>query len=157
MFAALLAVPGFATACGGGDDDDATDGTADGDAGIGCREDPRAETFVANMEHAGTGGLLTFVLEDGAPAPPIKGTNTWNVQILDAAQEPVSGATVTVRPFMPDHGHGTSVVPQVTAGQAGEYTIASLYFFMPGLWEVTINAEAGDTADTVKFSFCIQG
>src|SRR6266508_631278 len=61
MFAALLAVPGFATACGGGDDDDATDGTADGDAGIGCREDPRAETFVANMEHAGTGGLLTFV------------------------------------------------------------------------------------------------
>ena len=153
--AALLTLA--ATGCGG-DDDGAADNAADADAGIGCLEDPRAETFTADMEHQGRDGLLTFVIEAGDPAPPAKGNNTWTVKVVDGAGAPVGGATVTASPFMPDHGHPTSVVPQVTEGEGeGEYNISPLYLFMPGLWEITIQAVSGDTTDSAKFSFCVQG
>jgi hypothetical protein len=152
--AALLSL----AACGGGGSADDDGMTADADAAIGCLEDPRAETFTANMEREGAEGLLTFVLESGDPAPPAKGNNAWTVQVVDADGAPVSGATVTASPFMPDHGHPTSVVPQVTEGEnAGEYDISPLYLFMPGLGEITIRAEWDETTDSAKFSFCVQG
>src|SRR5262252_9392073 len=80
---------------------------------IGCLNDPRAMTYTANMQLQGVGNLLTFVLEQSDPAPPIKGTNTWKLKVVDGANQAVTGASLMVVPFMPDHGHGTSVVPAV--------------------------------------------
>jgi len=157
LLSAAVSLSGLA-ACGGDDDDSVDAGSGDLDAGIGCLEDPRAETFVANMERDGMNSMLSFVLEAGDPAPPVKGNNTWTVQVRDSDGAPLTGATVTVHPFMPDHGHGTSVVPQVSAGDGdGEYTVDPLYLFMPGLWEITITAESGDVSDSAKFSFCVEG
>jgi len=149
IFAALaLAAPG----CGSGGGDD----VADQDGAIGCVDDPRSETYAAGLEHTGSNELFTFVLESADPAPPAKGNNDWMVQILDADSNPVTGATFTVTPFMPDHGHGTSVTPQTSEG-TGDYTISPLYLFMPGLWEVTIRVDSGSDTDTTKYDFCIQG
>ncbi len=39
---------------------------------------------------------------------------------------------------MPDHGHGTSVNASVTANSDGTYTVAPLYFFMPGVWRINL-------------------
>jgi len=141
-------------ACSGDDDDD--DDSADTDASIGCRNDPRAEQYAANLEKVGDGGLFTFVLKTADPAPPGKGVNAWTLRIMDATGAAVTGATVTLHPFMPDHGHGTSVVPQVQVDGDG-YTVQNIYLFMAGLWEVTIEATSGQDTDSAVVRFCIEG
>ena len=132
---------------------------ADNDGDIGCINDPRAMTYTANMQVTGVGGLLNFVLQASDPAPPIKGTNSWTVKVLDAKTGmPVSAANLMVMPFMPDHGHGTSIVPTVTA-QPDDYKIDNVYLFMAGLWRVTIQVTTtdGHNNDAANFLFCIQG
>jgi hypothetical protein len=68
----------------------------------------------------------------------------------------VTGATLNVMPFMPDHGHGTSVMPQVAPAGDG-YELSSVYLFMAGLWKVTIQAQSAAGNDTAVFQFCIEG
>jgi YtkA-like protein len=127
-----------------------------GDSTIGCANDPRAQIYTANMQQKGYGNLLTFVLAEGAPAPPVRGTNTWTVKLLDGAGNVVPGATIMATPYMPDHGHGTSVVPETT--QSGDsYTITPLYLFMAGLWQVTLQAMTPAGDDSTVFNFCIPG
>jgi hypothetical protein len=142
-------------ACGDGGSD-APDADTGPDAGIGCKNDPRGEQYSANMAHVGSAGMFKFVLVASDPAPPVKGNNSWTVKLLDPDGQPVTGATLTTTPFMPDHGHGTSAIP-VTTPAADGYTIAPLYLFMPGLWQVTIHATSGAVSDQAVFNFCIQG
>ena len=127
-----------------------------GDASIGCSNDPRAQVYTANMEQKGYGNLLTFVLVEGTPAPPVRGTNTWTVKLLDGAGNPVTGATLVATPLMPDHGHGSSVVPETMPSGDG-YTIAPLYLFMAGLWQITLVAMTPAGNDSTVFDFCIPG
>src|SRR5689334_11535282 len=84
------------------------------DGAIGCLNDRRADTYAANLTKTGTSGLFTFTLAESMPAPPAKGTNTWTLKLADGAGHAVTGATFKVTPYMPDHGHGTSVVPQAS-------------------------------------------
>lgn len=121
-----------------------------------CRTDARADTYAANLTKPGQASHYTFVLQQAQPAPPAKDTNTWTVAILDSAHAPVTGATLTIKPFMPDHGHGSSLVPSATA-QGDSYTITPLYFFMPGLWQTTITAQVDSVIDAAVFAFCIEG
>lgn len=148
----LLLVALATGGCPGTPDQPSTD-----DGGITCQTDRRAETYTANMQKPGRLGALQFTLVQSDPAPPGKGTNTWTLKLQDKSGNPVTGATVTARPLMPDHGHGTSVVPQVTPAADGTYGIAPLYLFMAGLWQITLNVQAGATTDVAVFSFCIQG
>jgi hypothetical protein len=141
-------------ACGSGNK--ANDGASMGDAAIGCLNDPRAQVYTANMQQKGFGNLLTFVLTAADPAPPAKGANTWTVKLLDGAANVVTDGTITASPFMPDHGHGSSVVPETTPSGDG-YTVAPLYFFMPGLWQVTLQAMTPAGNDSMVFNFCIPG
>ena len=152
LLVALAAAAAMMAGCGSGQP-----GTPDA-LDIGCQNDTRAMTYTANMQLQGVSKFLTFVLEQSVPAPPIKGTNTWTLKVLDGSAQPVSDASLTVKPFMPDHGHGTSVVPQVApAGDA--YTISNLYLFMAGLWQVTITVTtpSGTQNDAAVFSFCVEG
>jgi hypothetical protein len=101
--------------------------------------------------------LFTFVLANADPAPPAKGMNTWQLTIKDASGALVDEAAITVKPFMPDHGHGTSIAATITPASAGTYTVAPVYLFMAGLWQVTFTATKGATTDSAVFSFCIEG
>lgn len=76
------------------------------------------------------------------PDPPRVGPNALHIQVLDAAGDPVEGATLTVEPFMPAHGHGSSEDPVVTEQGGGHYRADPITFTMPGQWEVTIEARA---------------
>ena len=127
------------------------------DAGVvGCETNPAAQTYVAGMKQAGDGNKLSFVLVSSDPAPPLRGTNVWEVKVLDANGQPVTGATLTATPFMPEHGHGSQVVPTISAdGQ--QYKVSNLYLFMPGLWKVTLQATQGSTTDSAAFTFCVAG
>jgi hypothetical protein len=145
-----LAVLG-AVGCGGGDMSGMNN-----DGAIGCANDPRAMMYLPNMQQAGVGHLLTFVLQQSDPAPPARYNNTWTMKILNGAGAAVTGATMTATPYMPDHGHGTSVVPTITpAGDA--YTVGPLYLYMAGLWQITLQAQSTAGNDSGVFQFCIPG
>jgi hypothetical protein len=154
----LAFVAGFAVAgCTSHTDTPPTTDAADS-ATVTCQNDPRALAYTANMEQPGASKTFTFVLVEGDPAPPARGNNTWTLAVKDAAGAPLDGATVDVKPFMPDHGHGTSVAATVAPGASpGTYTITPLYLFMPGLWQVTFTATKGSATDSAVFSFCVEG
>lgn len=143
-----------ATSCGGDDGKPRADADADA-LFTSCTDDPRAERVQAGMAKPGEAGLLTVTLLDAAPAPPAKGTNRWTIRITDRAGAPVDGLVVAVVPFMPDHNHGSSLKPTVApTGAPGEYAVDTLYFFMLGLWRVTVTT-TGPTADTAVFQMCV--
>lgn len=116
------------------------------------------DTYVAGLTKAGASGAIGVKLVDATPAPPGPGTNTWKVALVDAKGGVLPAATITkVRPFMPDHGHGSSVTPTITPGKDGTATIDALDFVMPGVWTVTVSTTNGASTDETTFAFCIDG
>jgi hypothetical protein len=121
-----------------------------------CSADTRADTYVAGLEKGAGARKLKIV--DARPAPPSKGQNTWLLEVRDAAGTPVEGAQITVVPFMPDHGHGSAVVPEVKALGGGRYEVTKLYLSMAGLWEMTVTVTPpGGAAEKAVFAFCLDG
>jgi YtkA-like len=158
--AALLVV---AAGCGSGGDDA---GEGDPEGSVSCTSDPRLDAYSGTLEKAGELGALSFRFSNFAPEQPSRGNNTFHVQVVDASGTAVSGdgadpasVSLGVSLFMPDHGHGTSVEPAVTF-DAGQYTLAPLYLFMPGVWRIELDAQTGDAGemlDRVVLHFCIEG
>lgn len=121
-----------------------------------CATDPRAQSFTPGLAQSGKSGVLHAKLLDIAPAPTAKGDNAWTLALFDAAGAPVDGATISVKPFMPDHGHGSSITPLVTPAGSGKYGISRLNLFMPGLWQITFNVQTSAGAvDSIVYSFCV--
>ncbi len=112
-------------------------------------------TYAANL--SASSKTAKVVLVDASPSPPARGSDTWKIKVTDSQGNALSNATVTAKPFMPDHGHGSSVEPVVTANPDGTYTVTPLYLFMPGLWQVTFTIKTASTSDDVVFSFCVAG
>ncbi len=147
----------FASACSSSNSSDAADSGAPVSL---CATDSRAQTFTAGMEQPGASNTFSVKLASINPNPVFKGNNAWTIQVVDKSGAPVTGASITVKPFMPDHGHGSSIIPQVTAGSdPGSYDISLLNLFMPGIWTVTIVVTTGTAPSTVTdqsvFTFCV--
>jgi hypothetical protein len=159
--AVLLLASLLVSGCGGagaGDASPAELSPHDPDASS-CADDPRASPYAAGMTEQSQAGNFTLKLQTSQPAPPAKGDNTWDIQLVDAAGAPLDGATIDVVPFMPDHGHGTSIDAVVTPADSGggEYSISRVNLWMPGLWQVTLRTQAGGATDDVVLAFCITG
>jgi YtkA-like len=125
-----------------------------------CATDPRAEIYEVGLSATSADGSLKVSFMHADPAPPAKvNDNTWTVRITDRRGAPVTGATITVVPFMPDHGHGSAIVPQVTSmSAAGVYQVSSLDLFMPGIWTSTFTVmQTSGPLETVVFTFCVDG
>ena len=131
------------------------------DGSIECTTaDPRADTFVVGLDKHGPAGALDFQLMSATPAPPARGDNAWILQLnamsAGVIGSPVSGATMMVTPFMPDHQHGTPIPVVVTPmATAGQYKVSPVNMWMPGYWETTIQAVNGPSSDAAVFKFCI--
>jgi putative copper export protein/methionine-rich copper-binding protein CopC len=68
------------------------------------------------------------------PSPPITGTATLDIRILDGQSRPVPDATVKLLPLMPSHGHvEPQSAPAPVAGQPGTYR-TRVNFTMGGPW-----------------------
>lgn len=82
---------------------------------------------------------------------PISAANNLSlrVRVLDSTGTGVTGATVTVDPQMPIHGHGSSKTPIVVEGGGGDYFVSQVFFTMSGPWEVTITATKDDRQGTL--------
>lgn len=117
--------------------------------------------YMAGMVASGTEGLVDLTLVDADPGPPEKGDNLLVLSLAWAADDsPVEGASVVLRPWMPEHGHGSS--PETFAVTAstdpGAYETEPVNLFMGGLWELMFEVETldGDT-DSATFTFCVEG
>jgi len=84
------------------------------------------------------------------------GVNMLDLVIHDRNDRDVTGAVITVTPWMPDMGHGVFEKPRVTERGGGLYTVENIILTMSGHWELKIDIKWGDTvvtADSVVFDF----
>jgi len=113
-----------------------------------CSDGEPVDEFVAGLSRDSSSGLFDVVLLDANPAPPDVGNNVFHLQV-DGAER------VTVRPWMPLHGHGT--VPdtfEATQETDGTWTTPDVDLFMPGLWELEFVFAEEESA---LFRFCLEG
>jgi hypothetical protein len=138
-------------ACGGGED-------AGDDEHYDCTMETRDDDFVVGLEKVSASGTH-FILMSSVPAPPARGDNQMTLHLQDSAAAPMGGASLTVRPYMPDHGHGTAVQAVITESTTviGEYDLDPVNFHMPGLWQLLISAGPVTEANTATFAFCVPG
>jgi hypothetical protein len=123
-----------------------------------CSTDPRAEAYKVGLTETATDGAVSIKLQDANPAPPTRGNNTFHIALTDKAGKPIEGAEISTKTWMPDHGHGSSIVPTTTPSGNGVYEINPLNLFMPGIWQITFDVTEKDkTTDSVMFTFCIDG
>ena len=132
----------------------------DADEAMACMTSGRGDTYAVGLQHTGVNAAYVFKMMSATPAPPGRNLNTWVIQITwEATGAPVTEASLTVTPFMPDHQHGPGdVTPQVMELTAtpGQYQISDINTWMPGYWEITIDAKTPDnTEDHAVFKFCI--
>jgi hypothetical protein len=132
----------------------APNGSVPNDAASGCSNDPRVTAIAAGLVERGT--TLGIALVTLTPATITKGDNDWMVELRDASGTPLDGATITATPFMPDHGHGSSVVPTITALGQGRYDVAHVELVMPGVWQITFDVTtAAGAHDSIVFTACV--
>ncbi len=81
------------------------------------------------------------------PDPSVTGKNSLTLRLSEPGGAAVSGASFSIEPWMPAHGHGSSIVPQVVELGDGEYQSDDLIFTMPGTWEVRIAVDAAARHD----------
>ena len=87
---------------------------------------------------------------------PINELHTWTLTVMDHEMNPVSDAAISFGGGMPEHDHGFPTEPQVSAGASdGEYLIEGVKMQMSGWWEMKLNIESGDMADTVTFNIVL--
>ena len=86
-----------------------------------------------------------------APEPLVRGQNVGQIRVTDGSGQPVDGLTLALLPWMPSHGHGTSVQPAISPAGAGVFIANPLYLFMAGQWELRMTFEGGvhDTATAI--------
>lgn len=89
------------------------------------------------------------------PDPPTTGTNALGLELRQGGG-PVVDAMVTLEPWMPAHGHGSSKAPLVTNLGAGAYRAEDIYLTMPGYWELTIEVSAGGERDLFVLDYDVK-
>jgi len=125
---------------------------------VDCASDPRVTAYSPDLSVTDPAGDRQYVLVQSTPAPPSRGNDTWTVKVLSGSGAPLTNLDLSAAAFMPDHGHGSSVVPSVTSNGDGTYAVAPLYFFMPGVWRVTLSdADGGSSATSGVWFFCVEG
>ena len=141
------------------------DGSSTLDSGqVSCLNDPRVDSYVAGLQKKGTAGAIVFRIDRSDPAPPAKGANTFVLQLFDNTGAHAA-VHLGVSLLMPDHGHGTSVVPAITLDSATQsFTVTPLYLFMAGVWRIDfqafatgVDASTSTALDSASFFFCIEG
>lgn len=89
-----------------------------------------------------------------SPSPYVAGEAAELSLSLSHAGSPLSDATLSLSPFMPDMGHGLSEEPPIEEQGEGEY-YASWTFPMSGLWELEIGVDAAFGEDAVTVSYVV--
>ena len=100
---------------------------------------------------------VTAVSDDGAlhvavrtdPEPPPRGTCNIELTVTDANGAPQDGLALSVVPWMPAMGHGSSTKPTVLDEGGGRYLVSNVNMFMPGEWELRCSFSGSVTTHAV--------
>lgn len=107
-------------------------------------QDIKAAFRLDLSENAGLKATPSQVLEislDTDPSPPISGTATLLLSLVDGAGKPVSDADISVSPLMPAHGHVEPTdVAKPVPGKPGAYTMP-VHFTMGGSWLIIFDVD----------------
>jgi len=154
-----MLVPFLALPLGCGSPSAGTDDTSTAvEVEVGCSTDPRGLSPLVGASVASLDGTVRVTVESVDPSVPVRGNNFWVVQVADAAGTPLEGATISIQPFMPDHGHGSPSPASAESLAGGRYKLSPLNFSMPGLWEVRLGiTPAGGAKATVTLGACVIG
>lgn len=103
-------------------------------------------------------GKARVQVSELSPNPTNTGQNEWVFRVFAADGSPVSGARLTLRPTMEQHGHGT--VPdhfEAREEVQGVYRIGPFNVSMPGEWamELTLDHHGAAPVSTV-FHVCVR-
>jgi len=139
--------------------DHSTHAHGDDEMDINCAAESRALTYVQDLQVHTENGHFTVTLNSSDPAPPEEGNNNWQITLENSTGEKLSDATIVTTPLMPDHGHGTTPAPSAieSSSTPGSYELTPVNLRMPGLWQVTLDIQSGETNDSAVFTFCIEG
>ena len=96
------------------------------------------------------------------PERPERGVNTWIIAVKanDESKEALTNCELTVVPFMPEHGHGSPMMPTVSELSAGQYEVNDIVFNMPGLWELEFQVNClleAMQAESMVYTFWLDG
>ena len=149
--AAALTLTTWLPACDGGEGHE-THGDSEGHETHG--ENPDADEYEDGMQKRGEMGIFSIKLTS-TPGPPSKGTNMWTLELSDSAGA-IEGAQITVTPWMPEHGHGSTSPVTVTEESGGTYRAHPVELQMLGLWDTEITVEKDGQLDTLHFVFDVQ-
>lgn len=95
-----------------------------------------------------------FSVEMSFPDKKLKvGVNMFELDIHEDRDRDVTGAKITVTPWMPEMGHGVFEPPVVREKGNGTYIVENVVLVMGGHWEFRIHIKWGDTEDNVVFDF----
>jgi hypothetical protein len=153
---ALLSCVALVAACSSDDSSSSSSSSTTGGPSNGCAADNRKDIYTAGLTKPA--GDLQVKLLESKPGPPIKGTNELQIEVMDAGGAPLDGATLTVVPFMPDHGHGSALAPVTKPLGGGKYSVEKVYLSMSGLWRLTVSVQMpGGAIKEAAFQFCVDG
>jgi hypothetical protein len=113
-------------------------------------------TFPADpyVSVASDSGALRVAVRTSPSQPPPRGTCEVEMTITDPSGAPVDGLALAVVPWMPAHGHGSSVKPSVAPEGQGKYLLSDVNLFMPGTWELRTSI-SGTVTDHVAPSLSV--
>jgi len=80
------------------------------------------------------------------------GVNKIDLIIHDMKDRDVTGARITVTPWMPSMEHGVSEKPLINERADGLYSVANVVFSMTGNWELRVRITEGSSTDTVTIA-----
>lgn len=105
------------------------------------------------------GELFTLTVMESAPKPWNVGENNWSIQVEDNSGALRDDATLSLSPYMPDHGHGVSPPSYTGISQGnGLFQVATFNLIMPGYWELTVLVTApGLGSNEIVFQICAEG
>ncbi|MBI3203502.1 MAG: FixH family protein [Myxococcales bacterium] len=119
-----------------------------------CSSDPDpAGQDLAHVKSASGAFSAAFVPH---PDPPTTGDNALDIALSDADAAPIEGATIQIEPWMPGHGHGTPVVPELSDLGGGNYHASHIDFMMPGFWELTVAVTVADLRDEIVVAYDVK-
>lgn len=128
-----------------------------------CDAPPAGQCFEIPWTVNGEIYELTIVKAD--PDTVIKGENEWtfSVDVLDSsdAADDVNPlitegmCQLTVAPWMPDHGHGSSMSESEWT-EENQYKVSGIDLIMPGFWEIKVNVQCDTTEEEIIFPLWLE-
>lgn len=85
------------------------------------------------------------------------GVNTFDVIVRDKSGKNVTGAEITVVPWMPEMGHGVFEKPVVKEKRDGTYGVENVIPIMAGHWELRLKIKKDNAEDNVTFAINVSG